>query len=130
MRYLLDTHTLAWAVGDPAQLSKRAHTLLSNPGNALLVSPASIWEMSIKHRLGRWPEVAPFMDEQIYREITRRLGSQELPIRHQHARLAGQFNVPHQDPFDRLLAAQALLDGVPLISKDDALEQFPITRLW
>ena len=130
MRYLLDTHALAWAVGDPSRLGRRSRELLGDPANDLLVSPASIWEMSIKHRLGKWPEVAPFMDEQLYRQFSRRLGTQELAIRHQHARLAGQFNVPHRGPFDRLLAAQALLEGVPLISKDDNLDCFPITRVW
>ena len=130
MRYLLDAHTLAWAVGDPSLLSERAYALLLNPKNELLVSPASIWEMSIKYRVGRWPEVAPFMDEQQYTGFAQRLRVQELPIRVPHTRLAGQFNLEHKDPFDRLLAAQALLEGVPLVSKDAALDLFPITRVW
>lgn len=130
MRYLLDTHTLAWAVGDPGLLSPKAHALLSDPENELLVSPASIWEMSLKHHTGRWPEVAPFLDEKCYAQFSRRLGAQELAIRIPHARLAGQFRVDYKDPFDRLLAAQAILEGVPLISKDLALEQFPIVRAW
>lgn len=130
MRLLLDTHALAWAVGAPSLLSKRAYALLVDSNNKLLISPASVWEMSIKHQLGRWPEVAPFMDEQLYAGFTQRLGVQELPIRVPHTRLAGQFNLEHKDPFDRLLAAQALLEGVPLISKDAALDPFPITRVW
>ena len=130
MRYLLDTHTLAWAVGDPSLLSKKAYALLLNPKNDLMVSPVNIWEMSIKHRAGRWPEVAPFMDEQQYAGFTQRLRVQELPIRVPHTRLAGQFNLEHKDPFDRLLAAQALLESVPLVSKDAALDLFPITRVW
>ncbi len=130
MRYLLDTHTFAWAVGNPSLLGERAYALLLDSNNELLVSPASVWEMSIKHRAGRWPEAAPFMDEQLYAEFAQRLGVQELPIRIPHARLAGQFNLDHKDPFDRLLAAQALLEGVPLVSKDAALDLFPITRVW
>jgi PIN domain nuclease of toxin-antitoxin system len=130
VRYLLDTHTFAWAVGDPSLLSERAHALLLDPNNELLVSPASIWEMSIKHRAGKWPEVAPFMDEQQYAGFVQRLGVQELSIRVPHTRLAGQFNVVHKDPFDRLLAAQALLEGVPLVSKDAVLDLFPISRVW
>lgn len=130
MRLLLDTHTLAWAVGDPGLLGKEALALLSDPNNLLLVSPASIWEMSIKHRAGKWPEVAPFMDEAQYANFAQRLGVQELPIRTVHTRLAGQLNVEHKDPFDRLLAAQALLEGVPLVSKDPALELFAVQRLW
>ncbi len=130
MRFLLDTHTLAWAVGDPSLLSERAFALLSDPQNVLLVSPASLWEMSIKYHAGRWPEVAPFMDEAQYAGFARRLGVQELPIRIPHTRIAGQFDVDHKDPFDRLLAAPALLEGVPLISKDPALRLFPIVVEW
>ena len=117
-------------MGDPSLLGERTHALLLDPNNELLVSPASVWEMSIKHRAGRWPEVAPFMDEQLYAGFARRLGVRELPVRVPHARLAGQFNVDHKDPFDRLLAAQALLEGVMLVSKDAALDLFPITRVW
>lgn len=130
MRLLLDTHTLAWAVGDPSLLSERAFGLLIDPGNELLVSPASVWEMSIKHHAGKWPEVAPFMDEQQYAGFAQRLGVQELPIRIPHTRLAGQFNVAHKDPFDRLLAAQALLEGVALVSKDPVLDLFTVSRVW
>jgi PIN domain nuclease of toxin-antitoxin system len=130
VRYLLDTHTLAWAVGDPSLVSEEAFALLSDAKNELLVSPVSIWEMSIKHRAGKWPEVTPFMDEQRYAGFVQRLGVQELPIRVPHTRLAGQFNIAHKDPFDRLLAAQALLEGVSLVSKDAALDLFPISRVW
>lgn len=130
MRYLLDTHTFAWAVGDPTQLSATVRALLQNPAHDLLISAASIWEMSIKHHLGKWPEVAPFFDEVQYAAFMSTLRAQELPIRHTHARLAGQWPVPHRDPFDRLLAAQATLEGVPILSKDSALDHFPVTRLW
>lgn len=130
MRYLLDTHVLAWAVGDPARLSETARTILSDVSNELLVSPANIWEMSIKHHLGKWPEVAPFMDEALYAQFSRRLGTQELVIRSSHTRLAGQFKEDHRDPFDRLLSAQAILEGVAIISKDAVLDRFPVMRVW
>ncbi len=130
MRCLLDTHTLAWTVGDPTLLSETAKRYLRDPKNELLVSPASIWEISIKHHAGKWSEVAPFMDEARYAEFSQRLNLQELLIRTSHTRLAGQFKVEHKDPFDRLLAAQALLEGVTLISKDEVFEQFPVARVW
>ncbi len=130
MRYLLDTHTLTWAVGDPSLQSEKAVELLSDSKNVLLVSPASVWEMSIKHRAGRWPEVAPFLDDRQYDGFSQHLGLLELPIHVVHTRLAGQFNLAHKDPFDRLLAAQALLEGVGLTSKDTAFDLFPITRVW
>jgi PIN domain nuclease of toxin-antitoxin system len=128
--YLLDTHTFAWAVGDPAFLSGSVRTLLNNLNTAVSVSAASIWEMSITHHLGTWPEVAPFFDEALYAAFLTTLRATELPIRHAHARLAGQWNLPHRDPFDRMLAAQAVLEGVPILSRDPLLDQCLVTRLW
>jgi PIN domain nuclease of toxin-antitoxin system len=130
MRYLLDTHTLSWAINDPKKLSGPSLQLLENLENQLMVSAVSLWEMSIKHKLGKWPEVAPFMDEQLYVQFLEQLGAEELPVYSGHARLAGQFNMNHKDPFDRLLAAQAVLESIPILSKDAVLDQFPIVRVW
>ena len=130
MRYLLDTHTLAWAVGNASLLSKRVRLVLSDPKNELWVSPVTIWEMSIQYAAGKWPEVAPFLDDKQYDQFTQRLGTQELFVRVPHTRLAGQFKLTHKDPFDRLLAAQAVLEGMTLVSKDAIFDQFPSNRLW
>jgi PIN domain nuclease of toxin-antitoxin system len=130
MRYLLDTHVLAWAVGDPNKLSKTARRALENPRHERLVSAVSIWEMSIKFSKGKWPEVESFMDEQQFQEDLTRLRATELPVRSRDTRVAGLFSQAHQDPFDRLLAAQAILEAIPIISKDDALDAFPINRIW
>jgi len=130
MRLLLDTHTLAWVVGQPESLSTTARTLLEDPTNPILVSPVSVWEMSIKHKLGKWPEVAPFLDEKLYSQFLERLRAEEVAITSRHTRLAGQFTMEHRDPFDRLLAAQAVCEGLVLLSKDTALDGFPLTRLW
>ena len=130
MRYLLDTHTFAWSVGDADLLSQTVRRVLQNRQHHLFVSPVSIWEMSIKHASGKWPEVAPFMDEQVYAHLMRQLGASELLIDHRHTRLAGQFKVSHKDPFDRLLVAQTLLKGMTLVSKDTELDAFTINRLW
>ncbi len=130
MRFLLDTHTLAWAVGQPSSLSKKVSTFLEKPDSEIMVSPVSVWEMSIKHKLGKWPEVAPFMDEQLYETFLEKLSATELDVRSRHTRLAGQFDTNHKDPFDRLLAAQAVIEGVALISKDEVMSSFPIVRVW
>ena len=130
MRYLLDTHTLAWAVGDPSLLGATAYARIEDEANDLLVSPVSIWEMSIKHHLGRWPEVAPFLDDKRFQQFMVRLGADELAIRVPHARLAGRLDMQHRDPFDRMLAAQALLEGVPVLSKDGVFERFSVAREW
>jgi PIN domain nuclease of toxin-antitoxin system len=130
MRFLLDTHALAWAVGEPSRLSVRVRKLLADPSNQAFVSSASVWEMSIKCRAGRWPEVMPFMDERLYAGILDELGAVELAISGRHARVAGQFELDHQDPFDRIIAAQSFLEGLPLVSKDSTLDAFPLSRIW
>ena len=84
MRYLLDTHALAWAVGDSNLLSTRVITILEDRKNQILFSPASIWEMNIKYHLGKWPEAKAFMDEVIFDNIMQRLGATELLINQKH----------------------------------------------
>jgi PIN domain nuclease of toxin-antitoxin system len=130
VRYLLDTHVLAWAVGDPRKLSALARKAIENPKHVRLVSAVSMWEMSIKFNKGKWPEVESFMDEQLFQSDLAQLRAEELLIRSSHTRLAGQFPQLHQDPFDRLLAAQGILEGIAIISKDAALDAFPIRRIW
>jgi PIN domain nuclease of toxin-antitoxin system len=130
VRYLLDTHVLAWAVGEPSKLSKVARKILENPKHERFVSAASVWEMSIKFSKGKWPEVESFMDDQQFQDDLAGLHAEELLVCSKHTRLAGQFPQVHQDPFDRLLVAQAILEGVSIISKDAALDAFPITRIW
>ncbi len=127
---MLDTHALAWAVGDAALLSEAATRVLQNRQNQLFVSPASVWEMSIKHASGKWPEVAPFVDEQLYAHLVRQLGTSELLISHKHTRLAGRLTATHKDPFDCMLVAQALLEGLTLVSKDVALDALAVERVW
>ena len=130
MNYLLDTHTFVWAVGQPVLLSSVVRGLLEHPETLLWVSPVSVWEMSIKHHAGKWPEVAPFMDDQLYTRFLGDLKARELGISSRHTRLAGQFSMVHKDPFDRLLAAQAVLEGFTLLSKDEQLDNFPVARVW
>jgi PIN domain nuclease of toxin-antitoxin system len=130
MRVLLDTHTLAWAIGQADLLSEKVQDLLENPSVKLLISPVSIWEMSIKYKLGKWPEVAPFIDDALYHRFIQELNAEELLVSSRHTRLAGQIDMSHKDPFDRLLVAQAILEGIPIISKDSMLDTFPITRVW
>ena len=84
--------------------------------------------MSIKHQAGKWSEVAPFLGDSQYEQFTLQLGIGELFIRVPRTPLAGQFAVDHKDPFDRLLAAQALLEGMTLMSEDAIFDQFPISK--
>jgi PIN domain nuclease of toxin-antitoxin system len=130
MRYLLDTHTFVWAVANPKRLSDLAHNLIENKHNDLFISPVSTWEMGIKFKAGKWPSIAPFLDKANYNQLLTDLDAQELPVKSNHTRLAGQFEMPHKDPFDRLLAAQAMLEEMSLITKDKKLQSFPVNCVW
>lgn len=128
MTLLLDTHALLWAVADPAALSDRARSLLADPGNALVVSSVSAWEIATKYRLGRLPEAQVLLSA--FDLQLARLRADELAISTRHALTAGTFPGRHRDPFDRMLAAQALHESLPLLSSDAAFAEFPIETLW
>jgi PIN domain nuclease of toxin-antitoxin system len=124
---LLDTATLIWALTEPARLTPEARAALDADG-ALLVSSASAWEITTKHRLGRLPAVTDLVND--WDGILDRFGLGRLPITHTHALRAGSFPVDHADPFDRMLAAQSELDDIPLVSPDHAFDRFPVRRVW
>lgn len=128
VRALLDTHVLIWALLSPDELSASARTLILDASTTLLVSSASAWEIATKHRLGRLPEAADVVHG--YLEHLRTLGAQELPISSAHALLAGGMRHAHRDPFDRVLAAQSILEGVPLVTGDAAFGALPVTVVW
>ncbi len=128
MTLLLDTHVLLWAVAEPGALSSRARLLLTDGANTLLVSSASAWEVAAKHRLGRLRMAEVLLAS--FSEHLRALRAVELPMSVRHALTAGAFPSPHRDPFDRMLAAQALHEGVPLVSRDEAFAAFPIETVW
>ena len=128
MKVLLDTHALLWLLLEPAKLSKRVRTLLSDPGTDVLVSSATAWEIATKHRLGKLEHAADVVRG--YSEHLRTALATELAISSAHALLAGSFKNAHKDPFDRLLASQSTLESVPLVSNDRAFDEFPVTLLW
>jgi PIN domain nuclease of toxin-antitoxin system len=126
---LLDTHAFVWALTEPERLSVHARDMISDPAVTLLVSAATAWEISIKHRSGRWPEVAGLMRQ--YDRMMQRLGASHLPLSSEHTLAAGSLEWSHADPFDRALAAQAMREGVQLISKDAVFSGLPgLTCLW
>jgi PIN domain nuclease of toxin-antitoxin system len=125
---LLDTHTLLWfALGD-AQLSATARQLIEDPANTKFVSPASYWEIAIKISIGKYVLHQPY--EIFFDRAIRQNGFLVLPIEVRHT--AALTNLPHhhRDPFDRLLVAQAMVEGLSLVSIDAALDAYPIQRLW
>lgn len=126
---LLDTHALVWAINEPGRLGAAARGALEDRGNVLLVSAVSGWEMATKHRLGRMPGAGPFLSS-LSTQLSR-LGADVLEVSLQHALVAGQLEWEHRDPFDRMLAAQALTDSLILVTKDKAFAELPaVTTLW
>ena len=127
MTVLLDTHAFVWAATAPERLSVASQEVIADSSTSLLVSAASAWEISIKHRSGRWPEVAVLLRQ--YHRIAARLGATHLPLSSDHALAAGGLEWDHADPFDRALAAQAMQEGVPLVSKDAVFVGLPGLRV-
>lgn len=121
MRLLLDTHLLLWAAGRQERLSAAARKLLNASGHELLFSAASLWEIAIKHGLGRDDfQVDP-------RVLRRRLldnGYTEIPVTSEHAVTVGTLPALHKDPFDRILLAQTLCEGLTLLTTDTALARY------
>jgi PIN domain nuclease of toxin-antitoxin system len=115
VKYLLDTHLLLWAAGQPERLSKQARRLLSDPGNELLFSAASLWEIAIKRNLGR----ADFkVEPRLLRRGLLDNGYRELAITSAHVLELDALPAHHKDPFDRILVAQALSEGITLLTVD------------
>ena len=128
MKLLLDSHALLWWLFNDPKMSKKARELVADPQREVLVSSASAWEISTKHHLGRLPE-ADILVQDISMWIER-AGFRELPVAVKHAQLAGGWTQSHRDPFDRMLAAQAELEQVAIVSRDKALDDFGIARVW
>lgn len=125
---LLDTAVLIWALGAPERLTVAARTALDDDSQELWVSAASAWEITTKHRLGRLERVRPLIDD--WDGQLDRFGLAPLDISHRHALRAGAYDVAHADPFDRMIAAQAELEGMTLVSNDRAFRSFPVAMLW
>jgi len=128
MRCLLDTHALLWWMFDDPRLSDTARGLLMDPSNEVFVSSATAWEISTKHRLGRLHSATPLVQDM--RGWIARAGFSELEISIAHAQRAGSWPQPHRDPFDRMLAAQSVLEELPIVSRDPALPQFGVVPVW
>lgn len=128
MKILLDTHLLLWAAGQPGRLSTRARKLISDPHNQPVFSSASLWEIAIKSGLGR-------ADFQVNARMLRRElldnGYTELPITGEHVVAAAELPAIHRDPFDRLLVAQAMVEGITLLSADPVVAEYkgPVPRV-
>lgn len=122
MKLLLDTHLLLWAAGQPDRLSPAALKLIDSPANELLFSAASVWEVAIKRGLGRSDFQA---DLRLLRRGLLDNGYTELPILSDHVVAIDSLPPIHKDPFDRLLVAQATVEGITLLTADSVVAQCP-----
>jgi PIN domain nuclease of toxin-antitoxin system len=122
MKLLLDTHLLLWAARKPNRLPATARKLIDNPANELLFSAASVWEVAIKRGLGRSDFQA---DPRLLRRGLLDNGYTELPILSDHVVAIGSLPPIHKDPFDRLLVAQATVEGITLLTADSIVAEYP-----
>ena len=128
MRLLLDTHTLFWSVEAPPKLSAAAMAVIQDPANDRLLSAATIWELAIKVGLGKITLSIPY--RQWMATAITDLKLSILPITVEYAERQSLLPAHHKDPFDRLLIAQALVDGLPIVGADAAFDPYGIIRLW
>lgn len=128
MRLLLDSHILLWAVDQPSQLSAAAALALQDPANDLLVSAGSIWEIAIKVRLKKLTLSQPF--KQWMNTGLTDLAATVLPITVDYVDLLTTLPLHHRDPFDRVIVAQAIVEHVPIVSSDPALDPYGVQRVW
>lgn len=128
MKLLLDTQAFLWFGLRSPRLSPTADELIANPVNQLLLSAASYWEIAIKISIGKY-ELSQgfrmFMEEQL---TVNRIAV--LPILPEHANIVASLPFHHRDPFDRMLVAQAIVESIPIVSADAALDQYSVARLW
>ncbi len=129
MRLLLDTHALLWWVFADPKLSRRARLAISDDAeNQVFVSAASAWEITTKHRIGKLPD-AQAVAEDVAGTLADE-GFGELAVSVRHAQRAGNLAGHHQDPFDRMLIAQSILDDMTLVSNERVFDTYGIRRLW
>jgi PIN domain nuclease of toxin-antitoxin system len=128
VRLLLDTHVFAWwLINDPA-LSDTARKHIADPQNDIYVSAVTAFEMAIKHRIGKWPEVEALLP--VFDEELRARNFMPLPVSIAHGIKAGQLVAEHRDPFDRLLAAQAVVEDIPIVTQDMQVQVLGATVIW
>jgi PIN domain nuclease of toxin-antitoxin system len=128
MTLLLDTHTFLWFCQGDASLSSAAKALIEDPNNRKLLSVVSCWEIAIKAGLKKLTLGEP--SATYIPAALNRTGFELLPITLEHATSVESLPPHHKDPFDRLLVAQAGLEGTPLVSADGAFDAYAINRLW
>lgn len=127
MRYLIDTHAFLWLATDDPQLTAAARTIFTDREQGCFLSAASIWEMAIKASLGKLA-LATSLEHLVRGGLDR--GLRVLDVTSGHAYRVERLPFHHRDPFDRLLVAQAMHEGMHLVSRDGRLDAYGVTRVW
>ena len=127
MRLLLDTHAFLWAAADPERLARPARAAIEDAGNDVYVSAAVAWEIAVKASLGK--VTLPGDPSSWFPARVRSLGFQPLPILPEHALALNALPAHHRDPFDRLLVAQAQLEGLYLVTRDPNIRKYSVQIL-
>jgi PIN domain nuclease of toxin-antitoxin system len=128
VKILLDTCAFLWIAADAPQLSRRARTLFQAPGNDVFLSAASMWEIAIKHALGRLP--LPDEPSRFLPDMREMHGIAPLPIDETSALHTLRLPALHRDPFDRLLVSQAIVNGLTILTPDPLITQYPALSVW
>jgi PIN domain nuclease of toxin-antitoxin system len=128
MKVLLDTHAMLWWLVDDPRLSDKARETIAEGRNQLFWSIASAFELAVKVGVGKL-ELGRSL-RSLFAEIVSEQGAELLPMTHEHCVRLGNLELHHRDPFDRMLVAQALEEGIPLLTADPKMELYPIDRLW
>jgi PIN domain nuclease of toxin-antitoxin system len=128
LNLLLDTHAFLWWMTDDPRLSPKAHRLVADPANRIHLSAAAAWEISTKHRIGKLPEARRVMPR--FMAALAEAMIEPLPVSVEHALAAGAYAARHRDPFERVMAAQAQIEDMPILTNDGAFRQFPVRTVW
>ncbi|NQZ64637.1 type II toxin-antitoxin system VapC family toxin [Crocosphaera sp.] len=128
MKYLLDTHSLIWFFAGHPNLSNKVREIMEDDNHQKLISLVSVWEMGIKQSKGKFNLFLPLED---YINNNIKLEDFDLlPIKLNHVSLITSLPFHHNDPFDRLLIAQSIIENIPILSKDIAFDAYDVNRLW
>lgn len=130
MRVLLDTHAVLWYLEGDRRLTASAQAVIDTMDNDCLVSVASLWEMAVKVRIGKLTSRLGVPPTDVILDFLARTGIALLPIAPEHALRVASLPHGHGDPFDLLLVAQALVEGMPVVGADAKFDQFGIERIW
>jgi PIN domain nuclease of toxin-antitoxin system len=127
MNLLLDAHTFIWFVSGDSNLSLKARQEIENPGNLIFFSIASLWEMSLKIKIGKLSIQKPF--EEVINDVTEN-GIEILPISFTHLIENTKLPFHHRDPFDRIIISQSIVENMNIVSRDAIFDKYLSSRIW